>query len=364
MTGAIILTDGQLGKSYGKTAHGLITGKSRYPIYAVIDRQHSGMDAGFVTDKKTRNIPVFGSVSEAMSMLDSTPTHCIIGVATPGGAITSSLQGELALAIEHKLTIVNGLHQLVSEHPVLKPLADQHEVQILDIRKPKPIHALHPWKGSIARIKTPRIAVLGTDCAIGKRTTCHLIWQMCQESDIRSEMIYTGQTGWLQGFKYGLILDSTLNDFVSGELEYAIVSCAEETAPELILVEGQSSLRNPSGPCGAELICSGGAKGVILQHAIGREYFNHGEGLYYPLPSLQDEIKLINWYGAEVLAVTLNTRDLKNESWQAAKQRVSQEIELPVIMPREEGVSELLPIIKTYIAKQTVGCQKNENQSN
>ena len=36
-------------------------------------------------------------------------------------------------------------------------------------------------------------------------------------------MIYTGQTGWLQGGRFGFILDATPNDFVSGELEHAIV---------------------------------------------------------------------------------------------------------------------------------------------
>ena len=35
----------------------------------------------------------------------------------------------------------------------------------------------------------------------------------------RTEVIYTGQTGWLQGFRHGFIFDATLNDFVSGELE-------------------------------------------------------------------------------------------------------------------------------------------------
>ena len=55
-----------------------------------------------------------------------------------------------------------------------------------------------------------------------------------------------------------------------GELEHAIVSCWEEAHPDLILLEGQSSLRNPSGPCGSEFLLSGGARGVILQHAPGR----------------------------------------------------------------------------------------------
>ena len=43
---------------------------------------------------------------------------------------------------------------------------------------------------------------------------------------------------------YGFILDATPNDFVSGELESAIVRCDRELAPQLILIEGQSALRN------------------------------------------------------------------------------------------------------------------------
>ena len=89
-----------------------------------------------------------------------------------------------------------------------------------------------------------------------------------------AEMIYTGQTGWMQGAPYGFVLDAVANDFVSGELEHAIVCCDRELNPDVILIEGQSSLRNPSGPIAvSEFICSGGASGVVLQHAIGREFF-------------------------------------------------------------------------------------------
>ena len=66
--------------------------------------------------------------------------------------------------------------------------------------------------------------------------------------DPRPSSIFTGQTGWMQGAPFGFILDSMPNDFVSGELEHAIVSCWEAARPELILLEGQSALRNPSGP--------------------------------------------------------------------------------------------------------------------
>jgi uncharacterized NAD-dependent epimerase/dehydratase family protein len=358
---AIVLTDGQLHEYYGKTAHGLITGMSRYPIQAVIDHTHAGKDAGEVIDGKNRNIPVFSSIDEALKKLHRKPTHCIIGVATRGGVITASLQSALKTAVKSQLCIVNGLHEQVAEHPNLKPLIAQYKAKVIDIRKPKHFKELQTWQGNIQNIRTPRIAVLGIDCAIGKRTTTQMLYTQCRRSGISTEMIYTGQTGWLQGFRYGFIFDSTLNDFVSGELEHAVVSCVKEAQPELILFEGQSALRNPSGPCGAEFICSGGARGVILQYVPGRKYFNHGDKVFYPLPSLTEEIELIKLYGAKVLAVTLNTSSLNGETWQSAKLRINDETGLSVICPREEGVDFLIPIVKSYIEQHNSPEVVNEN---
>ena len=51
-----------------------------------------------------------------------------------------------------------------------------------------------------------------------------------RKPDWPSIKITSGQTGWMQGGKYGFILDSTVNDFVSGELEKAIVECDREMA--------------------------------------------------------------------------------------------------------------------------------------
>ena len=103
--------------------------------------------------------------------------------------------------------------------------------EIIDIRKPKPFEDLHFFSGEIYAVTTPRVAVLGTDCAVGKRTTCRMTLEMCRADGIATEMIYTGQTGWLQGYPYGFILDATPNDFVSGEIEHAVV--AEEAAAVL-----------------------------------------------------------------------------------------------------------------------------------
>ena len=133
-------------------------------------------------------------------------------------------------------------------------------------------------------MKPPRLALLGTDCAVGKRTTGLILREACRVVGMQCEMVYTGQTGWLQGLDHGFILDATPNDFVSGEMEDAILRCTAENTLDVVLIEGQSSLRNPSGPCGAELLLSADAKGAILQHVPGREHFEDLENVPCPLP--------------------------------------------------------------------------------
>ena len=55
------------------------------------------------------------------------------------------------------------------------------------------------------------------------------------------------------------------------------------------MLEGQSSLRNPAGPCGAEFLLSGNARGVILQHVPFRTYFEDLEELECCLPKIEDD---------------------------------------------------------------------------
>ena len=49
----------------------------------------------------------------------------------------------------------------------------------------------------------------------------------CARRGLAIELVTTGQTGWLQGHRYGFVLDATPNDFVTGELERAVVACAQ-----------------------------------------------------------------------------------------------------------------------------------------
>jgi uncharacterized NAD-dependent epimerase/dehydratase family protein len=254
---ALVITNGYLDDNHGKTAHGLIRGSSRFRVTAVLDHAFAGRDAGEVLDGVNRDIPVFATIAELLRGCAEKPQYAIIGVATEGGRLPDDWKPLMLKIVEQGISLVAGMHILLSSEKELVAAAQKSGAELIDIRKPKPVDELSFFSGEIYRVKPPRIAVLGTDCAVGKRTTCRMFTQTCQAAGIDAEMVYTGQTGWLQGYPYGFILDATPNDFVSGELERAIVDCANQRKPQLILLEGQSALRNPFGPCGSELILSG-----------------------------------------------------------------------------------------------------------
>jgi uncharacterized NAD-dependent epimerase/dehydratase family protein len=346
---AIVLTNGQLGKAPAKTAHGLIRGTSRYNIIGVIDEAAAGRDAGEVVDGTHRNIPVFATLTEAVRQLP-TIHYCLVGVATKGGVLPSDMKELLKNVMQHGISVVNGLHEFLNDMPDMVALARENNVKLIDVRRPKPRHELHFWTGRIREVTCPRVAVLGTDCNLGKRTTARFLVEACRKAGLKAEMIYTGQTGWMQGGNYGFVFDSTPNDFVSGEVEHAIVSCFEREKPDVMFIEGQSSLRNPSGPCGSEFLLSGEARYVVLQHAPARRFFDDNPTLASPIPPIASEIELIEkFYGAKVLAVTLNTQRLTLEQARQYQQQYEAELGIPVVLPLEDGVGRILPLVEAIL---------------
>lgn len=346
---AIVLTNGMLDSLYAKTAHGLIRGTERFQIKAIIDHKFAGQDAGQILDGQPAGIPIFDSVNAFFEeQPEPSVDYCVVGVAFPGGILPDSFISMLKDALNQGLSVVSGLHKYVSEIPELVEIALPKGLQLIDIRKPKRFEDLHFWTGDIFKVQAARIAVLGMDCAMGKRTTCRFLMEECRRQGLKAEMIYTGQTGWLQGAPYGFIFDSTLNDFVSGELEKAIVDCDQNLQPDLIFLEGQSSLRNPSGPCGSEFILSGDAKAVILLHAPKRINYDHTE---CPLPSLESEIELYKMYGAEVVGIALNEEDADDDYLEQQKKELSEKFGIPVVRPLVDGVGDFIPALRKFMGK-------------
>ena len=349
---AAVLTLDRFATSDAKTAHGLVRGPCRFEVTALVDALAAGRDAGELLDGRERGIPTFASL-DALLATGRRPDVVVVGVATQGGVLPPALRATLLLALERGIGVVNGLHHLVGDEPELRAAAERSGARIVDVRRPKPRAELRFWSGKIAQVRAPRLALLGTDCALGKRTTSQLLAQAARERGIEAEVIYTGQTGWMQGCGWGFVLDSTPNDFVSGELEHAIFEADREAQPDLILLEGQSALRNPSGPCGAELILSGGSRGVILQHAPARHFFEDQEQLGNVIPSLASEIALIGMYGAQVLGVALNHEHLPAAERDATRERIARETGLPAVYPLLEALDPLLDAVQSYVKRET-----------
>jgi uncharacterized NAD-dependent epimerase/dehydratase family protein len=345
---AIILTGNLLKKSDAKTAHGLIRSSFRYNIVGVIDNAYSGHDAGELIENRPANIHVYSSVQDFIMNSPSGAEIAIVGIAVPGGKIPGHLFDDIKESIKAGMSVVSGLHEYLSDIDEIKKLADENNVNLIDIRKSRPKNELKFWSGDIFKVRAPVIAVLGTDCAVGKRTTAVMLTDELVGKGINAQMVFTGQTGWLQGHKYGFILDSTYNDFISGELENAVVTCYYETNADIIILEGQSSLCNPAGPCGSEYLLSARAKGVILQHDPSRKYYEDQESNGIVI-SLEREVGLIKLYGSEVMAITLNTGNLSFEKALEFKELFTEKFNIPVVLPLYEGAGTITGIVEEYI---------------
>ena len=136
-------------------------------------------------------------------------------------------------AIRAGLHVDSGLHDFLSEDPEDRPPGGESMVCGFGTSASRH-HAdeLHFFSGEkIDEVESIRIALLGTDSAVGKRTTAWVLVDALSGDGHTAELIGTGQTSWMQGARYGIVLDSLVNDFVSGEIEHAIWRCWREQQP-------------------------------------------------------------------------------------------------------------------------------------
>jgi len=161
-------------------------------------------------------------------------------------------------------------------------------------------------------------------------------------------MVGTGQTAWMQGAKYSMIMDSCINDFVSGEIEHAVHEAWKNESPDLIVIEGQGSLMNPAYPGGFEILAAGRPDYVILQHAPKRLEYDGFPG--YILHPINEQIKAIEIIsGKKVIAITVNHEEMINEEILPACKKITEETGLPAFDVLEYGADELVELLKSYI---------------
>lgn len=337
---ALVYCENQFGLMDGKTAAGLVRHSETYNIVGVIDSSLAGKDAGEELDNKKNNIPIFTNLQSALNRLPDIP-HCYIYGKAPLDATLSIAERALILeAMSKGMDIINGLHQFFSEDLEFIEVANQWGVEIQDIRKPPQLKDLHVFTGEIAKVTVPVIAILGTDCACGKMTTAVELNKALNNLGIKSVLVATGQTAIMQGAKYGVSIDALVSQFVIGEIEHAVVRAFEQENPDIILVEGQSSVSHPGFMSSVGILKGCMPDGVILQHPPSRKF--RCDFPLLPMPSIVSETRLIKAISqSQVIAIALSHENMTEMEVQKTIKSYEERLLLPTTDVLTYGCSKL-----------------------
>lgn len=341
---AIIYCEGNFAQIDGKTANGLVRHSQAYRILSVIDSTYSGQDSGLVLDNEVNNIPIFAHLKVAVAREAKLPDTLIYGMAPSTGRLSPADRSVVLDAIGLGMNIVSGLHEYLSDDPEISKAASERNVTIRDIRKPKLSKDMRLFDGSVANVHALRIAVLGTDCAIGKRTTATVLARALNAKGIKTVLVGTGQTGLMQGAKYGVAMDAVPPQFCCGELEGAIVAASKTEKPDVILIEGQGALSHPAFCTSAFILRGSQPDAVILQHAPKRAHRCDFPNM--PMPTPSSEIALIEAFAdTKVIGVTLNHEGMSEAEITSTISAQSQKLELPVTDALSRPAAHLLAMV-------------------
>jgi uncharacterized NAD-dependent epimerase/dehydratase family protein len=325
---AVVYCEANFGAVDGKTANGLVRHSERYDIVAVIDSHKAGLDSGKVLDDKPNAIPICFDLEAALAIADRVPDYYIFGIAPSSGMLSAHERSLVLKAIGLGMDIVSGLHEFLADDPEFAAAAIANGVLIRDVRKPRATKDLRVFSGRIAEVDCPRIAVLGTDCAIGKRTTATILTQALQARGLKTVMVGTGQTGLMQGARYGVALDAVPTQFCAGELEATVVEAYEAEKPDVMIIEGQGALSHPAYSTSSFILRGSCPQAVVLQHAPGRSHRCDFESM--PMPDPATEIELIETFAdTRVIGLTINHENMDDEQITAAIGRYEREMGLP-----------------------------------
>jgi predicted amino acid racemase len=306
---AIVYCENELGKIDGKVANGLVRHSEKYTIIGIIDSTKSGLDAGECLDGIKNGIPIFSSMDIAMDYLDPAPEYFIYGIAPLESSLDQQERGIFFNAMERGLNIVNGLAEYFTEDQEFVQKAKESNIEIIDIRKPPLRKELHHFSGRIFDINVPVIAVLGTDSAVGKRTTALLLVKALKQKGLKVAFISTGQTGLIQGAKYGIAIDVLSSGYATGAVENAVFNAYKSEQPNIIIVEGQGALSHPAFLSSCAIVKGAQPDAIVLQHAPKRK-----TRCDYPkiaMPKLDSEIEQLEVFSqCDVIAITINNEGM------------------------------------------------------
>ena len=335
---AILLHEG-IRDDRGKTGLALLR-YTESPVVAVIDRQSPGASLTDLTGIAS-SAPIVASVTEALAYQ---PDVLVLGTAPTGGALPHEWRQEIKQALAAGLSIANGLHTPLASDPDFQRL--QPNQWIWDMRQEPP--NLPIGTGKARSLACLRVLTVGTDMAIGKMSTSLQLHQASLRRGMRSKFVATGQAGMMIAGD-GVALDAVRVDFASGAVEQVVMRYGNDH--DILQIEGQGSLLNPSSTATLPLIRGSQPTHLILVHRAGQTHISRIPEV--PIPLLPEVVQLYEaiaraggaFASVPVAAIALNTHRLSEAAAQAAIAQVEADTNLPCTDPVRFGADTLLQAI-------------------
>ena len=312
----VILAEGNFGFHHGKTAMGVIRFGSD-KVVAVIDSTQAGRNVReWLGDTGRFDIPIVGSLNEALGFIPRA-TALLIGIAPTGGRLPESWRAVILAAIRSGLDVLSGLHTFLGDDEELAEAARGAGVRIIDYRRPP-----ERMVTAVGRRHLPGkrvILTVGTDCAIGKMSVALELRRAAAAAGRSTSFVATGQTGMMiEG--WGVAVDRVISDFVQGTCEWLMEE--GESRGDWVLVEGQGSIDHPAYSCvtvGLIHGCTPHAMVLVHRPGLAAHDFDHLPDRSFPLMGLPDAIRNHELLAglvapSRVVAVALNTSGYADEA--------------------------------------------------
>ena len=330
-----IYAEANMGLINAKMAEGIIR-YGRNPVACVIDSQAVGKSLKELC-KIDRDIPIVATLDDAIGLGAEV---LVLGTTPSGGRVPPEWMAMLEQAIGAGLSVVNGLHDRLND-----ALGDRLKPGqwIWDIRTPT--DAMPPIAmARAAKLPNIRALMVGTDMAVGKKTSGLEIWSSLCDAGHDAAFLATGQSGVAITGK-GIPLDAFRVDHAAGAVERMVLENADH---DILIIEGQGSLLHPGSTATLPLMRGSCANALVLCHRAGMDVLDTA-GDAVPVPPLRDVIALNEMVAraggaltpAKVVGIALNTRDLDEAAAREAIETTARETGLPVADPVRFEAAEL-----------------------
>jgi uncharacterized NAD-dependent epimerase/dehydratase family protein len=340
----IILTEGHTEPVTGKTATCVVRYRPEQ-VVALLDSTQVGKTAQELLGVGG-SIPIVGKLADAPQA-----NALMLGIAPSGGRIPPPWRAVIFEAIQRGMDVVSGLHEFLSNDPEFVKAAAEKGVQLIDVRKNNERDVAHRKN---IREECLRIHTVGQDCSVGKMLVALELTNAMKAQGVKAKFIATGQTGiMVEGD--GSPIDCVVSDFVSGAVEKMILAHQHN---DVLFIEGQGSLSHPRYS-GVTLGLLHGCMphGMILCYEVGRKNVYGMD--YIQLKSLAEMVKVNEMMAnlqcrSKVIGIAMNSRKVSAEEAERERERVRQELGLPVCDVIRHGPDELLQAVYEMMPGATV----------